>query len=68
MPLELVLSLSSGLVSGVGVWFWAQHHQHPDLIHRNELELLRSLMTTQHESVLRELTQLRETLDRNSRR
>lgn len=68
MMLELVLSLSSGLVSGLGVWFWAQNHSHDDLVPRTEMRLLRAMMEAQHAAILRELSQLQELISRYSRR
>jgi hypothetical protein len=59
--------LLTGALSGVGAWWWVKEHSHPELVHRNELDLLRSMMASQHEAVLRELQLLRDLLDRGGR-
>ena len=51
--LELALTVLTGIVSTGGLVWWVSAHSHPELVHRNELEL-----------ILRELTQLREAIDR----
>lgn len=66
--LEIALSLVAGAVSGGGVWLWAQTHSHPEHVNRNELELLRAMIQSQHEALLRELELLRQDVSRNSRR
>lgn len=66
--MELVLSLLVAAVGAGGSYWWVQSHSHPELIHRRELDLLRALIQSQHEAVLRELEQLRSLLDRNSKR
>lgn len=68
MTLQLAVSLAFAAVSAAGTFWWLQTHTHPELVQRNELEILRSLIQSQHEAVLRELEQLRALLDRNSRR
>jgi len=65
---ELATSLASGLVSGLGVWYWAQSHSHPQYVPRSEMDLLRDMLQSQHQAVLRELEQLRADVSRGSRR
>lgn len=64
--LAIVLS-ATPLVAGA-CWWMARQHSHPEYVRRDELALLRELMRQNHESVLRELEQLRALVDRHSRR
>lgn len=62
-PLEIALALLTGGVSAVGAWAWVRTHTHEELVHRRELELLQAMMRAQHEALLRELGNLRDSLD-----
>ena len=59
-PLEISLSLLTGLAGSTGASAWVRHHQHPDLVSRNELSLLQDKL----ELILGEIRYLRERLDR----
>lgn len=63
-----IVSTILALVSAAGTFWWLQSHTHPELVNRSEMDMLRTLIQSQHEDVLRALEQIRSTMDRHSRR
>lgn len=57
------IAVLPGVVAAGGAWWWVLHHVHPELVSRRELELLQEMLRSQHAAVLREIENLRESLD-----
>lgn len=63
MSLDLFLAAMGSLAASAGACLWMVHaHRHPEHVTRDELSLLRELIQQHHESTLRELEQIRDTL------
>jgi hypothetical protein len=62
-PEVLTTAISVAAPTLGGIWWLASRHSHPEYVRREELEGLRLLLEVQHRSILRELSQLRDSLD-----
>jgi len=57
-----LVSIGSAFMGAV--WWLASRHTHRDYVRREELEGLRALVATQYQAILRELSLLRQHLDK----
>lgn len=62
LSVDLLLAALAAIGGVSGTWYWVKAHTHPELVHRNEMTLLRQLIETQHAATIRELEQIHDAL------